>query len=103
MGVVLDSTLLIDAERRGWPVARTLERIRASLGEEDIIVAAMTAAELVHGVWRATLTEVRSVRERFVEDVFASIPVRIAGRIDAESRAKGITIPTADLLIGATA
>jgi len=54
---------------------------------------------------------VRAAREEFVEEVFARIAthpctrqtVRIFGRIDAHTRAKGITIPTADLSIGASA
>jgi predicted nucleic acid-binding protein len=54
---------------------------------------------------------VRAAREAFVEEVFARIPVgeitlqtaRISGQLDARCRAKGTVIPTADLLIGATA
>ena len=71
----------------------------------------MSAAELVHGVWRANNHRVRSPREQFVEEFVSRIPVRpftlrmarSLGRIDAELRAKGTIVPTADLLIGATA
>jgi predicted nucleic acid-binding protein len=69
------------------------------------------AAELVHAVWRANNHRVRSRREEFVEEVVSRIPVRpftlrmarILGRVDAELRANGKVVPTADLLIGATA
>ena len=71
----------------------------------------MTAAELVHGVWRAETPAIRAQREEFVGEVVARVPVvpvslriaRIAGQVDALSRAEGKTIPTADLYIGATA
>lgn len=75
------------------------------------VISVMTAAELVHGVWRAHTPAVRARREEFVEEIFARIPVRpvslrvarIAGQIDARARVKGVTIPTADLFIGVTA
>ena len=65
----------------------------------------------MHGIWRARSAEIRARREEFVEEVFARIPVRVmtlritwlVGRLDAETRSRGETIPTADLLIGATA
>jgi predicted nucleic acid-binding protein len=52
-----------------------------------------------------------SAPEDFVEEIFARVPVyplslriaRIVGHIDATSRSAGKTIPTADLIIGATA
>ena len=111
MGVVLDSTVLVGAERKGQTVSQLLERVQDAFRDPEIAIAAMTAAELVHGVWRAKKPEIRARREEFVEEVLARIPVRamslrtarIAGRIDAECRAKGITLPTADLLIGAAA
>ena len=111
MGVVLDSTVLIEGERRGLTVVGTLRRIISRIGDEETVIAVMTAAELMHGVWRANRPEVRARREEFVEEIFIRIPVRpvslriarIAGQIDAQARMKGKTIPTADLLIGATA
>jgi len=111
VGVVLDSTVWIGAERRRFTVLQTLERVRLVVGDELAVIAAMTAAELVHGVWRAKPPQMRARREEFVEEIFARIPVqplslrvaRIVGRIDARSRASGSVIPTVDLTIGATA
>ena len=111
MGVVLDSTVLMEGERRGLSVVAMLEWIDSKLGDDEIAIAAMTAAELVHGVWWATRPDIRARREEFVEEAFVRIPVRsmslriarIVGQIDAKARMKGTTIPTADLLIGATA
>jgi len=111
VGLILDSTVLITGEREAVPLPELLTRIEAKFGSEELAVAAMTAAELVHGVWRAKDAKVRAWREEFVEEVFARIAThpftlqtaRILGRIDAHTRAKGITIPTADLSIGASA
>ncbi len=111
MGVVLDSTVFVGGERRGLTVPQILEKIQSLFRDTEIALAAMTAAQLVHGVWRAGRPEIRSAREEFVEELFARVPVRplglrtarIVGQIDAQCRSKGITLPTADLLIGATA
>lgn len=111
MGLIVDSTVLVGAEREGLTVPDTLLKIRKAFGETPVALSVMSAIELVHGIWHAERPEVRARREEFVEDVFTRIPVypvslhvgRIAGRVDAESRSKGVTIPTADLLIGATA
>lgn len=74
-------------------------------------MSVMSAAELVHGVWRAPSSAVRAKRQAFVEEIFVRIPVRaitlqtarIAGEVDARLRMKGATLSTADLLIGSTA
>lgn len=111
MGLVLDSTVFINAERRGLTVPNVLRSIRETTGDEDVVISVITAAELVHGVWRAQSREVHARRLDFVELIFASVPVkpitlpiaRIAGQVDAACRAKGITVPTPDLFIGVTA
>lgn len=111
MGVVLDSTALIGGERLGYTVPQILAHLQSLLGDQEIVIAAMTAAELVHGVWRAKTPAIRIRREEFVEEIFARIAVRpmslrvarIVGQIDAKARTRGRTVPIADLLIGATA
>ena len=111
MGVVLDSTVFIGGERRSLSVVETLGHARKVLGDAEVVLSSMSAMELLHGIWRAPTPAARAHREELVEEVFARVPVRpvslktarIAGEVDAKARAKGITIPTADLLIGATA
>jgi len=111
VGLILDSTVFIDAERRGQTVVMTLERLARRFKDVDVAISVVTAAELVHGVWRASDASLRARREAFVEEVFARVPARplglavarIVGRIDAEARRKGTTLPMADLWIGATA
>ena len=111
MGVVLDSTVFIGGERRKLTVVETLDRARKALGDTQVVLSSMSAVELIHGIWRAQTPGTRARRQELVEEIFARVPVRpvslktarIAGEIDAKARAKGVTIPTADLLIGATA
>ena len=71
----------------------------------------MGLTELVHGVYRASTPEVRLRRESFLNELLADLTVYpftketalLAGRLDAEQRSRGVIIPFADLLIGATA
>lgn len=111
MGLILDSTVFIDSERGGRSVVETLERLRRRFKDVEVALSPITAAELVHGIWRAGDEATRARRESFVEEVFARVPVRrvsletarIVGRIDALQRARGKTVPTADLWIAGTA
>ena len=111
MGIVLDSTVFIAGERARLRVTDVVDTVRKAFDDPELILSAMSAAELIHGIWRARSPEVRARREDFVEEILARIPVRsitlrtarIAGQLDALARTKGVTIPTADLLIGSTA
>jgi predicted nucleic acid-binding protein len=48
LGLILDSSVIIDAERKGQTVEDLLEQIRQSAGEVEIAICAVTVAELVH-------------------------------------------------------
>jgi predicted nucleic acid-binding protein len=106
MGLVLDSTVVIAAERRRQPVEDLLAEIRRSVGPVEI---ALSVVE--HGIWRAQDTARASQRQQFLEDLIGTIPVypltvelaRKAGRLDAELQSKGIRIAVPDLLIGVSA
>jgi tRNA(fMet)-specific endonuclease VapC len=101
---LLDTSILIDAERGG----RALERIT---GEEERLIAVITASELLHGVHRAVDDGVRARRQAFVERVlsaFEPIPIDLSvARIHAEIGARlaiaGEAIGMHDLWIAATA
>jgi tRNA(fMet)-specific endonuclease VapC len=77
----------------------------------ECAISAITASELLHGVWRARDLNIRSKRERFVEDIlsaFAVIPFDLAvARVHAELSARlagsGIRVGEADLMVAATA
>jgi len=111
MGLILDSSLLIAGERRGQRVWDILERVRASQGETESALCAVTVVELTHGIYRAKSEADAQRRRAFVEELCRAIPVqpltleiaRVAGRIEGEQAAKGIVIALPDLLIGVTA
>jgi len=111
MGIVLDSSVAIAAERRGDTVASLLRQLVAATGDQQAVLSAIGLTELVHGVYRAQSAELRLRREAFIQELLSDIEVYpytqatalLAGRIDGEQQARGITIPFSDLLIGATA
>jgi predicted nucleic acid-binding protein len=111
MGLILDSSVLITAERKGETVGQLLKRIFAALGDQDTLLSSIALVEITHGIHRANTPQVRSRREAFVQELLRDVPVYsfteqiafVAGKIDGEQQNKGVTIPFADLLIGATA
>jgi tRNA(fMet)-specific endonuclease VapC len=111
MGLILDSSVVIDAERRGETVERLIERIVGSTGDQDAALSAVGLTEIVHGIYRASTPAIRSRREAFLDELLADLTVYpytretalLAGRLDGEQQSKGVVVPFADLLIGATA
>lgn len=111
MGLVLDSGVLIAAERDAKPVSEVLATLEQEHGETDIVLSSITVVELEHGVHRANTAELARKRRDYLDAVFAAIPVepftkdmgQLAGELDAEAKQAGRVIPFPDLLIGATA
>jgi len=111
LGVILDSSVVIEAERQHLNVAQFLKQIVQRIGEMEVALCAITVAELTHGIYRANAPERRERRRAFLDDLKAAVPVypitdgtaELVGRIGAESSAAGVTIPFDDLLIGASA
>jgi tRNA(fMet)-specific endonuclease VapC len=107
MGIVLDTSILIAAERR----ALRFEALLESLGDEPVAIGAITASELLHGCHRATNAGVRARRSAFVEALLDAIPVlpfglgeaRLHAEIWAELARQGTVIGPHDLLIAASA
>jgi tRNA(fMet)-specific endonuclease VapC len=106
MAVMLDADVLIANERGKFELTGWL----ATLGEEDIEVAAITAAELWHGCERAT-AERRARREAYIEAVlghvlvvpFTETTARIHARVWAGLESAGTMIGYHDLIVAATA
>ena len=77
----------------------------------DAALSAVGLTELVHGIYRAPTPEIRFRREAFLNELLADLTVYpytretalLAGKLDGEQQSRGIVIPFADLLIGATA
>jgi tRNA(fMet)-specific endonuclease VapC len=111
MGLILDSSVLVAAERKGHNARQALEAIAQKIGNVDIAISVVTVMELAHGVARANTPERQAKRRQFVDDLIDVVPLHPitpaialqAGLLDGESQARGVRIPLADLLIGVTA
>ncbi len=111
MGLILDSSVIIDAERRGETVEKLIERVVTAAGDQEAALSAVGLTELVHGLYRAKTSAIRSRRQAFLDELLADLTVypytketaMLAGKPDGEQQSKGIVIPFEDLLIGATA
>ncbi|MBI2883466.1 MAG: type II toxin-antitoxin system VapC family toxin [Candidatus Methylomirabilis oxyfera] len=107
MGLLIDSSLFIAAERGHL----SIERVIAGQEDEPLALSAVTASELLHGVYRAADPARRLRREQFVEAILRQFPVvefdleaaRIHARLWAQLAADGKQIGAHDLLIAATA
>lgn len=111
MGLLIDSTALIRAERRRQTPEQLVADVLDRWGDVELGISVMSAGELFHGCWRADTPSRRARREEFVEAILAAIPVvpitvpimRVFGAIDARSSMGGRSVPTSDLLIASTA
>jgi len=107
MGVILDTTVLIQAERQEFEIDKFTEN-----REEEIFgISVITVAELLHGVHRADSTKRRLKRSAYVEKVIELFPIynfdtsiaRIYAELWSELSQKGIQIGAHNLIIGSTA
>jgi predicted nucleic acid-binding protein len=111
LGLMLDSSVLIAAERRKLTAAQAIESVQDVVGEAPVVVSAVTVAEIGHGIYRANTLEIRHRRRAFLDDLKATVPIypltdstaEIIARIGGEQAAHGINLPLADLMIGACA
>ena len=106
MAIILDADLVIRGEKGTFD----LERWVASRHHDQFEIAAITVAELWHGVERATGAR-RDIRKKYLSAVLGSVPIipyteQTAyehARIWAELQASGKMIGYYDLIVGATA
>ena len=111
MGLILDTSAIVTAERRGHSVPRILAQVREAWGDTEIGLSVVSIVELTHGIQRAKLEAQRQRREAFVAELMATLTVhpvtaeiaRRAGIISGQGAARGVSLPFEDLLIGATA
>ena len=75
MGIVLDSSVIIAAERRGRTVREILEQVKAVQGDVEIGLSVVTIAELVHGAYRTKTQEQQHRRLEFIERLSSDVPV----------------------------
>jgi tRNA(fMet)-specific endonuclease VapC len=102
--LILDTSILVTAERAATP----LDALIAD--DDDVVIAAITAAELLVGV-ELSHAGYRQRRQAFVEEVLSSIPIepydlsvaRAHASLLAHTRRSGHPRGAHDLLIAATA
>ena len=110
MGVLIDSSVLVAAERGGIDWETVLGR-GADLDEDEPVgLSAVTAAELLHGVHR--LKGIGRVRaERYVDALLDRLPIhafdmsvaRVHAMLSADLASRGAAVGAHDLIIAATA
>jgi tRNA(fMet)-specific endonuclease VapC len=111
VGLILDSSILVAAERRGHDVRTILEQIRVTYGEIEVGLSVVTIAELTHGAYRAKDAASQKRRLAFIEELCRDVPIhpvtlavaRTIGRIEGQQAAQGIPPSFQDLAIGVTA
>ena len=111
LGLVLDSSAVISAERNRQAVPEFVEELLRAHRPLEISFSPITVAELVHGIHRAGRPEIAQRRRRYIEELLALIPVHpvtkqtawLVGQIEGQEPAKGNVIPFNDLMIGAAA
>jgi predicted nucleic acid-binding protein len=111
MALLLDTSVVISAERRGHSVLEILRQIQTRHGEVDLGLSVVSIAELMHGAYRAKTVGDKEKRLTFIDRLCNAVPVhpltiemaRMIGRIEGEQASKGVVLPFEDLAIGATA
>ena len=111
LGLVLDSSAVISAERNKQPIPAFIEAILRRHGELDLSLSPVTVAELVHGIYRAKTPLDAQRRREYIEELVSLVPVHpatketawLAGQIEGQEAAKGNVLPFNDLLIAAAA
>jgi len=106
MAIVLDADVLIRGEKGSFDLKNWL----ATRSDDQFEVAAITVAELWHGVERAT-APYRARSQQYLEAVLAPLPIipyteqtaREHARIWAELEAAGKMIGYYDIIVAATA
>jgi predicted nucleic acid-binding protein len=96
VGLIVDSTIFIAAERKGLRATQALAEIDSRFPGESNAVSVITLAELAHGAARATTPERTESRWRFIREIRSSIPVLAvsaeaairAGEMDGINRSK---------------
>jgi len=106
VGLLIDSSVLIDLERRGLSPGALNEN-----DAEPCAVSALTVSELLFGLYRARTDRQRTQRQTFIDAALAVLPVlpfdlpvaQVHARLWAELVASGQRIGAHDFMIAATA
>lgn len=111
LGLVLDSSTVIAAERRKESIADFIESILRAHGPLELSLSPVSVAELVHGIFRAQTPLASQRRRQYIEELVNLLPVHpvtkqtgwLVGQIQGQEAAKGNLLPFNDLMIAAAA
>lgn len=106
MAIILDADVIIRGEKGLFDLTAWLQ----SRADDSFEIAAITVAELWHGVERATGSK-RVIRERYLQTIISVLPIAqytqhtafIHARLWAELETQGSMIGCYDLIVAATA
>ena len=108
MGLLIDSSVVIQLEREGRPF---IEFLQTQVPSEEFAISAVTASELLVGVHRGAPPARQAMRRTYIEAVLAEVPIlsfdvgtaRLHAELWAGLSAVGQMIGAHDLIIAATA
>ena len=111
LGLVLDSSVLIAAERRKLPPEQIIATVRKAVGEVAVVLSPITIAEVAHGIYRALTPGIRDRRRAFLDELKATLPIHpitagtaeLVAKIGGEQAANGVNLQLSDLFIGCCA
>ncbi len=75
MGLILDSSILIAAERQGQNARQMLAAISGPVGDAEIAMSVITLIELAHGAARADTPQRKATRHQFIEELLLALPI----------------------------
>jgi predicted nucleic acid-binding protein len=92
MGLILDSSVVIAAERRGDTVAAMLKQMVAATSDQRAVWSAVGLTELAHGTYRAQTAQAHNRRDAFLRKLLNDVDVypytKEAGRKDRRGAAE---------------
>ena len=106
MGVLIDTSILIEAERGRLELGAHVQPRQ----DEEFFLSVITASELLHGVHRAVQPDIQAKRSAFVEAILLRFPLlqvdlaiaRAHAQIWATLAAAGTMVGPHDLWLAAT-
>jgi len=75
MGLILDSSVVIAAERRGDTPEQLVQQVISVAGNQEAALSSVGLTELVHGIYRANSAQVQARRRSFVDELRIGLTV----------------------------
>ena len=75
MGLILDSTVPITAERQGRNARQMLTALAHTIGNSNIAISVVTLIELAHGAARVDTAPRKAKRQQFIQELLTALPI----------------------------